>query len=97
MSWVLITHTADIAYSKLEIECSKSRLVPGLEFDQFPPQICCFDLSISTCDRLQYGIMDEDVLVLGGKQHQVWPPYFPKCGVCLQSTESFGGHNFINL
>ena len=37
----------DITYSKLEIECSKSRLVPGLEFDQFPPQICCFDL---TCD-----------------------------------------------
>ena len=47
---VVFSQKKDIAYSKLEIECSKSRLVPGLEFDQFPPQICCFDLSISTCD-----------------------------------------------
>ena len=38
------------SYGKLKVESRESGIVLFLEFDQFPPQIRSFDLSISTCD-----------------------------------------------
>ena len=50
------------------VEASLLRLVAGLQGAQCITQVSSVDLSVSTHDRLQDGIMDETILVLGWKK-----------------------------
>ena len=50
------------------VEASLLHLVAGLQGAQCITQVSSVDLSVSTHDRLQDGIVDETILVLGWKK-----------------------------